>query len=99
MADRETHHEDVILRPVLSEKTWRGMEDGKYTFEVAADAGKSEIRTAVEDLFGVKVLRVWVMNRFGKPRRTRLDRRHGRTRGERRAIVKLAPGHKIDIVG
>jgi large subunit ribosomal protein L23 len=99
MAERGTYAEDVVLRPVLSEKTWRGMEDGKYTFEVAAGAGKNEIRTAVEVLFGVKVDRVWVMNRSGKPRRTRLDRRHGRTRGERRAVIKLAPGHKIDIVG
>lgn len=99
MASREIHLDDVVVRPILSEKTWRAMEEGKYTFEVAADAGKSEIRKAVEGLFGVKVTRVWVMNRSGKPRRTRLDRRHGRTRGERRAIVKLAPGHKIDIVG
>ncbi len=99
MANRERHLEDIVMRPVLSEKTWRGMEEGKYTFEVATDAGKQEIRTAVESLFGVKVARVWVMNRSGKPRRTRLDRRHGRTSGERRAIVKLAPGHKIDIVG
>lgn len=95
----EMHLEDVILRPILSEKTWRGMEEGKYTFEVSPSAGKAEIRTAVEGLFGVKVDRVWVMNRCGKPRRTRLDRRQGRTRAERRAIVKLAPGHKIDLVG
>lgn len=99
MADRERHWEDIVLRPVLSEKTWRGMEEGKYTFEVAVGAGKQEICGAVEGLFGVKVARVWVMNRSGKPRRTRMDRRHGRTAGERRAIVKLAPGHKIDIVG
>lgn len=95
----EKHLEDIVVRPVLSEKTWRGMEEGKYTFEVSATAGKAEIRTAVEGLFGVKVERVWVMNRSGKPRRTRLDRRHGRTRAERRAVVKLAPGHKIDLVG
>ncbi|HAZ27092.1 TPA: 50S ribosomal protein L23 [Candidatus Acetothermia bacterium] len=99
MAEKVAHHEDVIRRPILSEKTWRGMEERKYTFEVSPDAGKSEIRTAVEALFGVRVDRVWVMNRSGKPRRTRLDRRHGRTRSERRAIVKLALGHKIDIVG
>lgn len=99
MADRERHWEDIVLRPVLSEKTWRGMEEGKYTFEVATGAGKQEICGAVEGLFGVKVARVWVMNRSGKPRRTRMDRRHGRTPGERRAIVKLAAGHKIDIVG
>lgn len=99
MAERELHWEDVVLRPILSEKTWRGMEEGKYTFEVSPGAGKGEIRTAVESLFGVKVARVWVLNRSGKPRRTRLDRRHGRTRAERRAVVKLAPGHKIDLVG
>lgn len=99
MADRERHLEDIVLRPVLSEKTWRAMEEGKYTFEVAAGAGKQDVRAAVEGLFGVKVAQVWVMNRSGKPRRTRMDRRHGRTSGERRAIVKLAPGHKIDLVG
>lgn len=99
MAELELYWEDVVLRPILSEKTWRGMEEGKYTFEVSPSAGKGEIRTAVESLFGVKVARVWVMNRSGKPRRTRLDRRHGWTRSERRAIVKLAPGHKIDLVG
>ncbi|MCX7750467.1 MAG: 50S ribosomal protein L23 [Candidatus Bipolaricaulota bacterium] len=95
----DKHWEDVVVRPVLSEKTWRGMEEGRYTFEVAPGAGKAEIRAAVEGLFGVKVLRVRVMNRPGKPRRTRMDRRHGRTRSERRAIVQLAPGHKIDLVG
>ncbi len=90
--------EDVILRPILSEKTWRGMEEGKYTFEVAPQAGKVEVRHAVEALFGVKVEKVWIMSRRGKPRRTRLDRRFGRTKSEKRAIVQLAPGHKIDLV-
>jgi len=47
----------------------------------------------------VKVEKVWTMYRRGKPRRTRLDRRHGRTKRETRAVVKLAPGHKIEIVG
>ena len=93
----EVRPEDIILRPVLSEKTWRGMEEGKYTFEIALKAGKGEVRDAVETLFGVKVEKVWVQRREGKPRRTRMDRRHGRTSHQKRAIVQLAPGHKIDI--
>lgn len=97
MPDRIRHPEDIVLRPILSEKTWRGMEEGKYTFEVEPSAAKAEIQAAVESLFAVKVERVWVMNRSGKPRRTRMDRRFGRTKGEKRAVVKLAPGHKIDI--
>ncbi|MCR4392140.1 MAG: 50S ribosomal protein L23 [Candidatus Acetothermia bacterium] len=99
MADGKLLPEDILLRPILSEKTWRLREAGKYTFEVHPDAGKTEVRHAVEELFGVKVERVWTMTRQGKPRRTRMDRRHGRTKGEKRAVVQLAPGHKIDIVG
>ncbi|MGQ9700216.1 MAG: 50S ribosomal protein L23 [Candidatus Bipolaricaulaceae bacterium] len=91
--------EDIVIRPVLSEKTWREMEAGKYTFEVHPEATKPEIRQAVEELFKVEVERVWTMHRRGKPRRTRLDRRPGRTRGGKRAVVKLAPGHKIEITG
>ncbi|MGB9757261.1 MAG: 50S ribosomal protein L23 [Candidatus Bipolaricaulaceae bacterium] len=91
--------EDIIIRPILSEKTWREMEQGRYTFEVHPGATKPEIRAAVEELFKVKVEKVWTMYRPGKPRRTRLDRRHGRTKREKRAVVKLAPGHKIEITG
>jgi large subunit ribosomal protein L23 len=91
--------EDIIIRPILSEKSWREMEAGKYTFEVHPNATKPEIREAVEELFKVKVEKVWTMYRRGKLRRTRLDRRHGRTKREKRAVVKLAPGHKIEIVG
>lgn len=91
--------EDIIIRPILSEKTWREMEVGKYTFEVHPGATKPEIRQAVEELFKVKVEKVWTMHRQGKPRRTRLDRRHGRTKMEKRAVVRLAPGHKIEITG
>lgn len=91
--------EDIIIRPILSEKTWREMEAGKYTFEVHPEATKPEIRQAVEELFKVRVEKVWTMHRSGKPRRTRLDRRHGRTSQEKRAVVRLAPGHKIEIAG
>jgi large subunit ribosomal protein L23 len=98
MGDSGFHAEDTLLRPILTEKSWRQMEEGKYTFEVRPGASKAEIRRAVEELFGVRVKRVWTQARSGKPRRTRLDRRLGRTRGARRAVVKLLPGHRIDIV-
>jgi len=97
--ERRVHPEDVLLRPVFSEKTWQGVEEGKYTFAVRPGASKVEIRQAVEELFDVKVEKVWALRRPGKPRRTRMDRRHGRTSGEKRAVVKLAPGHRIDLVG
>ena len=95
----ELHPEDVIIRPVLTEKSWREMEEGQYTFEVHPQATKVAVRHAVEELFGVKVVEVRTLRRPGKPRRTRMDRGFGRTRTVKRAIVKLAPGHKIDIVG
>lgn len=95
----ELRPEDIVIRPILSEKTWREMEAGKYTFEVHRRAGKAEVKRAVEEIFRVRVERVWTMNRPGKPRRTRLDRRHGRTPSSKRAVVQLAPGHKIDLTG
>lgn len=98
MGDFGFHAEDILLRPILTEKSWRQMEEGKYTFEVRSGASKAEIRRAVEELFGVRVQRVWTQSRPGKPRRTRLDRRLGRTRAGRRSVVKLSPGHRIDIV-
>jgi large subunit ribosomal protein L23 len=91
--------EAVILQPILSEKTWREMEAGRYTFEVHPKATKPEIREAIEELFKVRVEKVWTMYRPGKPRRTRLDRRHGRTKRRKQAVVKLAPGHKIELAG
>ncbi len=96
---RRTHSEDILLRPVLTEKSWRYVEEGKYTFAVRAGASKVAIRQAVEEMFDVKVEKVWAFRRPGKPRRTRMDRRHGRTSGEKRAVVKLAPGQRIDLVG
>jgi|Deesub1362A_J573_1020465.scaffolds.fasta_scaffold00343_20 large subunit ribosomal protein L23 len=99
MPEGKLFPEDILLRPILTEKSWREMEEGKYTFEVHPRATKVDIRHAVEELFGVKVEAVWTLRRPGKPRRTRMDRGFGRTKEEKRAVVKLAPGHKIDIVG
>jgi len=99
MPETRLFPEDILLRPILTEKSWRDMEQGKYTFEVHPRATKVEIRHAVEELFGVQVVEVRTLARPGKPRRTRMDRGFGRTKARKRAIVKLAPGHKIDIVG
>lgn len=98
-AEARVHPEDILLRPVLTEKTWQDMEKGKYTFAVRPGANKVMIRQAVEEMFDVKVEGVWAFRRPSKPRRTRMDRRHGRTSEEKRAVVKLAPGHRIDLVG
>ncbi|MBN1858020.1 50S ribosomal protein L23 [Candidatus Bipolaricaulota bacterium] len=94
-----THAEDVILEPILTEETWGKMEDRKYSFRVALGTNKIQIRKAVEELFGVKVEKVWTANMNGKPRRERLNQLHGRTSRWRKAIVRVAPGDRIDIVG
>ena len=88
---------DIIFRPVVSEKTYGLLDDNKYTFEVDPRANKTEIKIAVEKIFGVKVLNVNTMNRRGK------RKRRGWTVGQRkdikRAIVQLAPGDEIEIFG
>jgi large subunit ribosomal protein L23 len=91
--------EDIIIVPLLTEKSWGDMEENKYTFRVAVDANKVEIQRAVEELFKVRVRKVWTANRKGKPKRERMNQLHGRTPRWRKAIVKLAPGDHIDIVG
>jgi large subunit ribosomal protein L23 len=93
------HAEDIILAPILTEETWSRMEENKYSFRVALGANKIEIRKAVEELFKVKVEKVWTANKKGKPRRERLNQLHGRTSRWRKAIVKLAPGDRIDVMG
>ncbi|AEX85294.1 50S ribosomal protein L23 [Marinitoga sp. 1135] len=84
---------DVVIRPVLTEKTYLLMGEGKYTFEVAKDATKPEIKKAVEELFNVKVEKVYTMN--VKPKPKRLGRFEGKTRSWKKAIVKLAEGYVI----
>jgi len=91
--------EDIILAPILTEDSWQQMEDRKYAFRVAPGANKIEIRKAVEELFKVKVEKVWTANRAGKPRRERLSQMHGRTTSWRKAIVRLAPGDQIQMMG
>ncbi len=88
---------DILLRPVISEKSYRLADDGKYTFVVAPDANRTQIRQAVESVFGVKVTGVNTLNRQGKRRRTRFG--WGKRVDTKRAIVSLAEGERIDLFG
>jgi len=93
------HPEDILLAPLLTEETWGMMEENKYTFRVALGVNKVQIRKAVEEIFKVKVDRVWTANIKGKPRRERLNQMHGHTSRWHKAIVRLAPGDRIDVMG
>ncbi len=86
----------IILAPHITEKTLRLMEEGKYTFWVHPKANKPMIKKAVEEIFGVKVLWVNTMNMKGKWKRRGLNWHYTGTR--KKAIVQLAPGHRIDIM-
>ena len=88
---------DVLLKPVISEKSYRLVDEGKYTFLVAPEANKTQIRQAVEQVFHVKVAGVNTINRPGKRRRTRYG--WGKRADTKRAIVTLAPGERIDVFG
>jgi large subunit ribosomal protein L23 len=86
---------DVILAPVVSEKSYSLIDQNAYTFMVHPDANKTEIRQAVEAIWGVKVVNVNTLNRKGKSKRFRFTT--GRRSDTKRAIVKLAPGDRIEI--
>ncbi|MFN2557405.1 MAG: 50S ribosomal protein L23 [Nitriliruptorales bacterium] len=86
---------DVIVRPVVSEKSYGLLDQGKYTFIVDPRANKTEIKIAVEKIFGVKVLKVNTMNRAGKRKRRGLT--VGKRPDTKRAIVTLVPGDEIEI--
>jgi large subunit ribosomal protein L23 len=88
---------DVLLAPVISEKSYGLLDDNKYTFVVRPDANKTQIKIAVEQVFNVKVLDVNTLNRQGKRKRTRSG--FGRRKDTKRAIVSLAPGDRIEIFG
>jgi large subunit ribosomal protein L23 len=85
----------LILRPVVTERTTDASEAGIYTFIVAKDANKVEIRQAIESLFGVKVAGVRTMNYRGKWRR--VGRSIGRRPAYKKAVVQLAAGERIDV--
>lgn len=86
---------DVILKPIVSEKSYALIDEGSYTFLVHPDANKVQIRQAVEEIWGVSVVKVNTQNRNGKVKATRLGK--GRRNNTRRAIVKLAEGDKIEL--
>ncbi|MEV7397450.1 MULTISPECIES: 50S ribosomal protein L23 [unclassified Aeromicrobium] len=88
-------HRDILIAPVVSEKSYGLLDDNKYTFVVHPDANKTEIKIAVEKIFGVKVTAVNTLNRKGKTRRTRSGL--GKRKDTKRAIVSVAAGQSIDI--
>ena len=86
---------DIIIAPVVSEKSYGLIDDGKYTFVVDPRSNKTEIKIAVEKVFNVKVTSVNTLNRQGKARRT--ARGIGKRKDTKRAIVSVAVGQSIDI--
>ncbi len=88
---------DILIAPVISEKSYGLLDQNKYTFIVSPDANKTQIKIAVEQVFGVKVLSVNTNNREGKRIRTRMG--FGRRAATKRAIVSVASGDRIDIFG
>ena len=86
---------EVIIRPVVSERSYDLMAEGKYTFEVAAKAPKEEIAAAVEKLFNVHVKKVNTM--WVKPKNKRVRYVTGKTRTWKKAIVTLAEGEQIEV--
>jgi len=86
---------DVVLAPVVSEKSYSLLDDNWYTFLVHPDANKTEIKQAVEQIWEVQVVRVNTVSRKGKQKRFRFTQ--GRRADTKRAVVKLAEGDKIEI--
>ncbi|GGB73696.1 50S ribosomal protein L23 [Knoellia sp. CPCC 206450] len=87
---------DILIAPVVSEKSYGLLDEGKYTFVVDPRSNKTEIKIAVEQIFNVKVDSVHTLNRKGKTRRTRFGL--GKRKDTKRAIVTLREG-TIDIFG
>lgn len=88
-------YRDVIIKPVVTEKSMDLLADNKYTFIVDKKANKTEIKNAIENIFEVKVDRVNTLNLKGKPKR--LGKFEGRTPNRKKAIVTLKPGQKISL--
>lgn len=96
MAVDKTPHE-IIIKPIVSEKSYALSDRGSYTFEVAPNANKVEIKRAVENIFKVHVVSVNTLHRLGK--RVRTLRGEGKRPDQKRAIVTLAAGQTIDVFG
>ena len=92
-----TDPRDVLLKPVVSEKSYALLDENKYTFIVDPRANKTQIKQAVEAVFSVKVAAVNTINRQGKRKRTKTG--YGKRANTKRAIVTLTEGDSIDIFG
>ena len=88
---------DIIIEPVVSEKSYGLIEQGVYTFRVDPRASKPEIHDAVEAIWGVSVVKVNTLTRKGKVTRARKSNRLGKKPDSKRAIVTLAPGNEIPL--
>lgn len=86
---------DIIIRPIISEKSYGLVEQNRYTFEVAKSANKTQIAQAIAEIFSVTVTGVNTMNVNGKPRRVRYAK--GKTRDWKKAVVTLKSGDSIDV--
>ena len=98
MSTLHKDHRDILIAPVVSEKSYGLLDANKYTFIVHPDANKTEIKIAVEKVFGVQVVSVNTLNRQGKRKRTRTG--YGKRKDTKRAIVTLSEESKpIEIFG
>jgi len=88
---------DVIIEPIVSEKSYALLDRNVYTFRVHPDATKPEISDAVEQVFGVRVVKVNTMNRPGKRKRNRRSWTYGKRPDTKRALVTLAEGDSIEL--
>jgi len=88
---------DVVLKPIVSEKSYGLLDNGVYTFAVHPDANKIEIRQAIQAIFGVRVTRVNTLNRKGKRKRNRRLPTYGKRADTKRAVVTLADGDRIEL--
>lgn len=88
---------DVIIKPVVSEKSYAALDGNWYTFLVHSDANKTQVKIAIQEIFNVRVLTVNTLNREGKRKRTRTG--WGKRKDTKRAMVKLADGDRIEAFG
>lgn len=87
----------IIIRPIISEKSYQAIEHNRYSFEVHPKATKSHVRDAVEEIFDVRVIGVNTLTVKAKPKRRGVH--HGTTRRWKKAVVELAPGNRIEFFG
>jgi large subunit ribosomal protein L23 len=88
---------DIIIEPIVSEKSYALIDENAYTFRVHPYASKPEIHDAVQEIFNVKVVKVNTLNRKGKKMRVRRSNRFGKRPDTKRAIVTLAAGDRIEL--